>query len=80
MIKLLGVFAVDCMSTSSIAVRFASAPSVWLALVRLLIATGMLVPLAFTRYRKELASLDRRVFLSYADSGVFHWLKLLCYI
>ncbi len=79
MIKLLVVFAVACMSTSSIAVRFASAPSVWLALVRLLLATGMLVPLALTRYRKELASLDRRVFLSYVASGVLLGVHFLCY-
>ena len=79
MIKLLVVLAVICISTSSLAVRLTVAPAVWLAFIRLLLSTVILLPFALTRYRRELASLSRNVFLRYALSGIMLGLHFLCY-
>ena len=79
MIKLLVVLAVAGISTSSLAVRFADAPAVWIAFARLLLATAILLPFALTRFRQELLHLKRKVFLRYALSGVVLGLHFLCY-
>lgn len=79
MIRLLVVLAVVCLSTSSLAVRFATAPSVWLAFARLLLAAVILTPLVLTRYRRELGALRLKVFGTYAVNGVVLGLHFLCY-
>lgn len=79
MMKLLVVFAVACLSTSSLAVRFATAPAVWLAFARLLLSAGFLLLPVFIRHRKELLGLSPVRFLSFAASGVVLGLHFLCY-
>lgn len=79
MSKLLVVFAVACISTSSIAVRFATSPAVWLAFARLFLATLILTPVALLKYRPELKKLTRKMFASYALNGVVLGLHFLCY-
>ena len=79
MIRLLVVLAVVSLSTSSLAVRYATAPTVWLAFARLLLSTAILTPLVLVRYRRELAALRWKVFGTYAINGVVLGLHFLCY-
>ncbi|TKR28156.1 DMT family transporter [Natronomonas salsuginis] len=52
--------AVVAVSTSAILVRWSDAPSVVLALYRVLLTTLLVAPFAFTRYRGAFSAFDRR--------------------
>ena len=79
MTKALVVLAVIAMSTSSAAVRRSAAPAVWLAFIRLLISTLMLLPIVLLRHKRELAALGKKTLLRYALSGITLGLHFLCY-
>jgi drug/metabolite transporter (DMT)-like permease len=65
--------AILAVSTASIFIRFAQkeAPSLAIAALRLVFASLLLAPLALTRYRAELAGLNRREVLLGIASGLF---------
>jgi drug/metabolite transporter (DMT)-like permease len=67
------VFGILAVSTGSIFVRYAQqyTPSLVIAAWRLTIATLVLTPIAATRYREELRSLQRRDFILVLLSGTF---------
>jgi drug/metabolite transporter (DMT)-like permease len=66
-------FALLAVSTASIFIRYAQrdAPSLVIAAGRLTVASLVLVPLAWTRHRSELASLTRSQWLLALLSGLF---------
>ena len=67
-------FALLAVSTASIFIRYAQAEgaaSLVIAAGRLIVASLVLVPLAWTRHRRELAALTRRQWLLALLSGVF---------
>lgn len=65
--------AIVAVSSSSIFIRFAQndAPSLVIAALRLTFATLLLAPLALTRHREELQSLNRKEILLGVTSGIF---------
>jgi drug/metabolite transporter (DMT)-like permease len=65
--------AILAVSTSSIFIRFAQAdaPSLVIAALRLTCATLLLVPLAWTRHRRELQTLGRNEIIPGAIAGIF---------
>lgn len=65
--------AILAVSTSSIFVRFAQteAPSLVIAALRLAFATLLLLPIAWTRYRADLRSLNRREVMLGVLAGLF---------
>ena len=79
MMKLLVVLAVACLSTSSLAVRYATAPSAWLAFARLALSAGLLLAPVLWKRRAELRALTRATFWSFAASGIVLGLHFLCY-
>jgi drug/metabolite transporter (DMT)-like permease len=62
--------AVGAVSTSAILIRWSSAPPTVAAFYRVLLTTGLLAPLAVTRYGAELRSLGRRDALAAGATGV----------
>lgn len=79
MIDLVVIFAVACMATSSIGIRASTAPSIWLALMRMLLSCLILLPMVVSRYRKEIIALTKKQLLCYALSGVTLGCHFLCY-
>jgi len=67
------VIAIIAVSTASIFIRFAQreAPSLVIAALRLTVASLILAPVAFTRYRDELKKLTRADLLLGLLSGIF---------
>lgn len=67
------ITAIAAVSTSSVFIRFAQAdaPSLVIAALRLVCATLLLAPLAWTRYREELKSLTPKELLLGGVSGLF---------
>lgn len=67
------ITAIAAVSTSSVFIRFAQAdaPSLVIAALRLVCATLLLTPLAWTRYREELKSLTPKELLLGGVSGLF---------
>ena len=65
------VFGILAVSAASIFIRYAQrdAPSLVIAAMRLTIATMVLLPIAMTRRREELASLSRKEMLLALGSG-----------
>ncbi len=85
---LLGLFfAIFAVSTSSIFIRFAQneAPSLAIAAWRLTLASLILVPIAWSKNRKEISQLDRKTLGLLVLSGIFlcfhfaSWISSLAY-
>jgi drug/metabolite transporter (DMT)-like permease len=67
------VFAILCVSTSSIFIRYAQieAPSLAIAAWRLTMVSLLLIPAAWIRNREELRKVNRRTWMLLALSGIF---------
>lgn len=77
--RLLVVLGVAGVSLSAAFVRWSTAPSVILALYRMVFAAALLAPYTFLRHRKELGMLARREVLLCLGSGAFLGLHFVAY-
>ncbi len=77
----LGIFfAVLCMSTSSIMIRFSTAPAIIIAFYRLLMTSGLAAAWQGVELPQKLTALSRRDFVFIVLSGVFLALHLAFWI
>ena len=65
------LFSTCATSTSSLFIRFSTCPSMVLVAYRNVIAALLLLPLILTKYRREMASLDRKTVLVSMAAGIF---------
>ena len=73
------LFSTCATSTSSLFIRFSTCPSMVLVAYRNVIAALLLLPLILTKYRREMASLDRKTVLVSMAAGICFAVHLTLY-